>query len=139
MGSRIGIDPVPPPESRRRSAGIAFRFGRVLLGLILTALRFLLAATLDIFIMAGRLVVGFRRLLFWLGLLTLASSVFDYSASHTWLVGMTAAVAGLVMMALARASLLLDDKLRLWQLHLHGWAQGWPVARYAFTVLPPRR
>ena len=139
MGSRIGIDPVPPPDPRRRSAGIAFRFGRVLLGLILTALRFLLAATLDIFIMAGRLVVGFRRLLFWLGLLTLAPTAFEYSASHTWGVGVTAVVAGLVMMALSRASMLLDDRLRFWQLHLHAWAQGWPVRRYAFTVLPPRR
>ena len=139
MGSRAGIDPAPPPEPPRRSAGIASRLGRPLLRLVLTALRFLLAAPLDIFIIAGRLVLGFRRPLFWLGLLTLASTAFDYSASHTWGVGVTAVVAGLVMTALSRASMLLDDTLRLWQLHLHAWAQGWPVRRYAFTVLPPRR
>jgi len=135
----MSMDPLPPPEPPRRSADIVFRLGRVLLGLVLTALRFLLAAPLDVFIMVGRLVVGFRRPLFWLGFLTSASSAFDYSASHPWGVGVTAVVAGLVMMALARASLLLDDKLRLWQLHLLAWAQGWPVACYAFTVLPPRR
>ena len=139
MGSRIGIDPIPPPEPPRRSAGIASRLGRVPLGLVLAALRFLLVALLDIFIMVGRLVLGFRRLLFWLGLLTLAPSVFEYSASHKSVVGVTAAVAGLVIMALSRASLFLDDKLRFRQLQLHAWAQGWPVTRYAFTVLSPRR
>jgi len=139
MGSMMSMDPLPPPEPPRRSADIVFRLGRVLLGLVLTALRFLLAAPLDIFIMVGKLVLGFRRPLFWLGLLTLGSTAFEYSASHTWGVGVTTVVAGLVMMALSRASMLLDDRLRFWQLHLHAWAQGWPVRRYAFTVLPPRR
>jgi len=43
------------------------------------------------------------------------------------------------MMALSSASLLLNDRLRFWQLKFHAWAQGWPVRRYAFTVLPSRR
>jgi len=135
----MSMDPVPPPEPPRRSVDIVFRPGLALLRPVLTALRFLLAAPLDIFIIAGRLVLGFRRPLFWLGLLTLAPTAFEYSASHTWGVGVTAVVAGLVMMALSRASMLLDDRLRFWQLHLHAWAQGWPLRRYAFTVLPPRR
>lgn len=128
MGSRMGIDPIRPPKSLRRSARGASRLGRVLLGVALAMLRSPLVALIDIFIMLGRLVLWFRRLLFWLGLLTLASSTFEYSASHKWIVWVTAG-GGLVMIAMSRASLLLDDKLRFGQLELNVWAQGWPPRR----------
>ena len=140
MGSPMHHDLlIPPPEAPHRSPPLPSRLGRILLGLLRAALRLLLVVVLDLLIMPVRFVLWFRRVLFWLGLLSLASSAFDFAAARTWLIPVVAIVAGVAIIALARASLLLDDRLRFWQLQLHAWAQGWPVTRYAFTVLPPRR
>lgn len=140
MGSAMRHDPlIPPPSPPARSSPLPSRLGRILLGLLRGALRLLVFVLLDLLIMPLRFVLRFRRVMFWLGLLSLASSAFNFAVAHTWLVPVVAIGAGLSMMVLSRASLLLDDRLRFWQLQLHAWAQGWPVTRYAFTVLPPRR
>lgn len=51
----------------------------------------------------------------------------------------TSQAASIVMMALSCARLLLNDQLHFLQLQFHAWVQGWPVKRYAFSALPPRR
>ena len=128
----------PPPDASARSAGFASQLGRALLGLLRGALRFLVAAVLDVLILAVRFVLWFRRLLFWLGFFSALSCILNYEV-HKLRLAAFALGAGILMMALSRASLLLNDRLRFWQLQLHAWAQAWPVKRYAFTVLPPRR
>ena len=131
-------DLTPPPEAAARSAGFASQLGRVLLGLLRGALRFLLVAVLDVLILAVRFLLWFRRLLFLLGFFSALSCILNYEV-HKLRLAAFALGAGILMMTLSRASLLLNDRLRYWQLQLHAWAQGWPVRRYAFTVLPHRR
>lgn len=128
----------PTADGSARSAGFVSQLGRVLLGLLRGTLRFLLVAVLDVLILAVRFMLWFRRLLFWLGLFSALSCILNYQA-HKPLLAAFALGAGILMMTLSRASLLLNDRLRFCQLQLHAWAQGWPVARYAFTALPPRR
>ncbi len=110
MGSGMEEHFTPSADRSARSAGFTSQLSRVLLGLLRGALRFLLVAVLDVVILAVRL----RLAAFALG-------------------------TGFLMMTLSRASLLLNDRLRFCQLQLHAWAQGWPMKRYAFTALPPRR
>ena len=131
-------DLTPPPEAAARSAGFASQLGRVLLGLLRGALRCMLAAVLDVVILAVRFVLWFRRILFWLGFFSALSCILNYEV-HRLRLAVFALGAGNLMMALSRASLLLNDRLRFWQLQIHAWAQGWPVKRYAFTVLPSQR
>ena len=138
MGRGMEEDFTPSPDAPMRSAGFASRFGRALLGLLRGALRFLLVAVLDVVILTVRFVLWFRRLLFWLGFFSALSCILNYEV-HRLRLAAFALGAGILMMALSRASLLLNDRLRFWQLQLHAWAQGWPVKRYAFTVLPSRR
>ncbi|UNC16592.1 hypothetical protein FE249_20725 (plasmid) [Acidiphilium multivorum] len=128
----------PTADRSARSAGFTSQLGRVLLGLLRGTLRFLLVAVLDVVILAVRFMLWFRRILFWLGFFSALSCILNYEV-HKPLLAACALGAGILMMALSRASLLLNDRLRFWQLQLHSWAQGWPVRRYAFTVLPPRR
>ena len=128
----------PTADGSARSAGFASQFGRVLLGLLRGTLRFLLVAVLDVLILAVRFMLWFRRLLFWLGLFSALSCILNYEV-HRLRLAVFALGAGNLMMALSRASLLLNDRLRFWQLQIHAWAQGWPVKRYAFTVLPSQR
>ena len=138
MGSGMEEDFTPSPDAAARSAGFTSQLGRVLLCLFRGSLRFLLVAVLDVLILAVRFVLWFRRLLFWLGFFSALSCILNYEV-HRLRLAAFALGAGILMMALSRASLLLNDRLRFWQLQLHAWAQGWPVKRYAFTVLPSRR
>ena len=109
-----------------------------MLGLLRGTLRFLLVAVLDVLILAVRFMLWFRRLLFWLGAFSALSCILNYDVHRLRLAAFALGV-GILMMALSRASLLLNDRLRFCQLQLHAWAQGWPVKRYAFSVLPSRR
>ena len=138
MGSGVEDGFPPPPDASARSTGLTSQLGRALLGLLRGALRFLLVAVLDVLILAVRFVLWFRRLLFWLGFFSALSCILNYEV-HKPRLAAFALGAGILMMALSRASLLLNDRLRFWQLQLHAWAQGWPVKRYALTVLPSRR
>lgn len=135
MSDHLTAPPEPQPGSPRPLPGI----GRVLLGLFLGMLRFLLVMVLDLLIIAARLILWPRRVLSWLGWLVLVSSALDYAMTRHLLVPVFSVGCGVGLIAASRASLLLNDRLRFWQLQLHAWAQGWPVTRYAFTVLPPRR
>ncbi|KDM67998.1 hypothetical protein ACIDI_17c00160 [Acidiphilium sp. JA12-A1] len=138
MGSGMEEDFTPSPDAAARSAGFASQLGRALLGLIRGGLRFLLVAVLDVVILTVRFVLWFRRVLFWLGFFSALSCILNYEVHKLRLAAFALGV-GILMMTLSRASLLLNDRLRYWQLQLHAWAQGWPVKRYAFTVSPPRR
>ena len=138
MGSGMDERFTPTADGSARSADFTSQLGRVLLCLFRGSLRFLLVAVLDVLILAVRFVLWFRRLLFWLGFFSALSCILNYEV-HKLRLAAFALGAGILMMALSRASLLLNDRLRFWQLQLHAWAQGWPVKRYAFTVLPPRR
>jgi hypothetical protein len=128
----------PTADGSARSVDFTSQLGRVLLCLFRGTVRFLLVAVLDVLILMVRFVLWFRRILFWLGFFSALSCILNYEV-HRLRLAAFALGAGILMMALSRASLLLNDRLRFWQLQLHAWAQGWPVRRYAFTVLPPRR
>ena len=125
-------------DASARTTGFVSQLGRVLLGLLRGTLRFLLVSVLDVLILAGRFVLWFRRILFWLGFFSALSCILNYEV-HKPLLATFALGAGILMMALSRTNLLLNDRLRFWQLQFHAWAQGWAVRRYEFTVLPPRR
>ncbi|OYV53898.1 MAG: hypothetical protein B7Z76_15825 [Acidiphilium sp. 20-67-58] len=128
----------PTADGSARSVDFTSQLGRVLLCLFRNTVRFLLVAVLDVLILMVRFMLWFRRILFWLGFFSALSCILNYEV-HRLRLAAFALGAGILMMALSRASLLLNDRLRFWQLELHAWAQGWPVRRYAFTVLPPRR
>ena len=138
MGNGMEERFTPTADASARTAGFTSQLGRVLLGLLRGTLRFLLVAVLDVLILAVRFMLWFRRLLFWLGAFSALSCILDYEVHRLRLAAFALGV-GILMMALSRASLLLNDRLRFCQLQLHAWAQGWPVKRYAFSVLPARR
>ena len=66
-------------------------------------------------ILAVRFVLWFRRLLFWLGFFSALSCILNYEV-HKLRLAAFALGAGILMMTLSRANLLLNDRLRFWQL-----------------------
>jgi hypothetical protein len=102
-------------------------------------MRFIVVVVLDVMILLARIILWFRKVLFWFGIVVLVATAMNLAMVPRWRMALIGLVGSLVMIAISRAGLLLDDRLHVWQVQLHAWAQGWPVRRYLLTVLPPRR
>lgn len=119
----MGRDLVIPP--RPLLPRIAASLGRLLLGLTLGLLRFLLVVVVETAILLVRIVLWFRWVFLWLGVFVAVMALLDYRMEPAmWRVQLAGGIGGILMIALSRAGLLLDDSLNCGQRRLRAWVQN---------------
>ena len=94
-----------------------------MLGLVGGVLRFILALVVDVALVLVRLVLWVRWAFLWLGIIAILMALANHAlAPAAWHSQLAGGIGGISLIAISRAALLLDVRLRSWQQRLHRWA-----------------
>lgn len=114
-----------PSSPRRFLVRVAASLGRFTLGLTRGLIRFVLVVIIETAVVLLRFVLWFRWLFLWLGVFVVVAALLNHAmAQSMWRPQLAGAVGGIVMIALSRAALLLDDSLNRQQSRLRAWPQN---------------
>ncbi|MCF3948183.1 hypothetical protein [Acidiphilium iwatense] len=108
-----------PFSPRRFLARAVASIGRFMLGLARGLIRFVLVVIIETAVVLLRFVLWFRWLFLWLGVFVVVMTLLNHAmAPSMWRPQVVGFVGGLGLVAVARASLLIDESLNRWQRRL---------------------